>query len=283
MKSLTPFGVSEFIPEEALRHNALNRQISDYFESNGFVPIRTPVVEYFDTLALGLDPALSERAIRFFDASGALMILRPDHTTPIARLVANRLTEAPLPLKLYYLSPVFRNPLQGELSPLELFQAGIEWIGTPDLNADAAVMAHCIHLLNELGFSELGIDVGHPAFADDYSESEKQFLIAKDYVQLGRIPARGGRELVGHIPDLAELDTQLSALEISGLVTYNTGQISAFNYYTGPNFEVYAKGCRQMVARGGRYDRLLSKFGYDCPAVGFALNLNVIQEALANR
>jgi ATP phosphoribosyltransferase regulatory subunit len=281
MKSLTPFGVSEFVPNEAVRHNALTRQISDQFETAGFSPIRTPVVEYFDTLSVGLDPRLASQSIRFFDTAGHMMILRPDHTTPIARMVASRLSHSPTPLQLYYVAPVFRNPIGDDLTPFELFQAGVEWIGAASPATDARLIALCVSVLESLGFKGIGVDIGHPAFSAGIPESERAALIRKDYVRLGYLPERGSNDIAKRVPDLAALDEELSLLGLNNRVRYNTGLIQEFNYYTGAHFEVYADGVRQMIACGGRYDQLVAKFGFDSPAVGFALNLNVIQEALA--
>jgi len=280
MNLFTPFGVSEFLPEEAARHNQLTQQISQFFESEGFLPIRTPVVEYFDALSKGLDPQLVAQSIRFFDSSGHLMILRPDHTTPIARMVASRLSDRPGPFQFYYISPVFRNT-HAEDTPMELFQAGVEWIGTSSPQSDAQVIRHCVELLRTTGFKEIRVDIGHPALAAGLKDADRDALIRNDYVRLGRLPERGPIAVAAHIPELVALDTELQALNLGDVIRYNTGLIREFDYYTGPHFEVYAQGIRQMVACGGRYDRLISKFGHDCPAVGFALNLSLIQEALA--
>lgn len=280
MNLFTQFGTSEFLPAEASRHNRRIQQISDYFESVEFNPIRTPTVELFDALAPGLDPVLAKQSIRFFNGSGQQMILRPDHTTPIARMVASRLTDHTSPIKLYYVSPIFRNPSTFG-TPVELFQAGAEWIGTPGPAADAQLIQHCIQILSLLGFKDLGIDIGHPAFADGLSTEDQHALIQRDYVRLGRVPLRGGIEVAAHIPELVALDRELESLGLNTQVRYNTGLIREFEYYTGPHFEIFGHGLRQMVACGGRYDHLISKFGHDCPAVGFAINLTLIQETLA--
>ena len=62
----------------------------------------------------------------FFDASGSQLVLRPDHTTAISRIVSSRLSDS-LPVKLFYHDSVFRkDPLLGET---EIFQFGFEHIG----------------------------------------------------------------------------------------------------------------------------------------------------------
>lgn len=278
MKHFTPAGVQEWLPDDAVRHTMMTRSVTDVFESGGFSPIRTPVVEYFDALSPGLDPNLISRSIRFFDSSGHLMILRPDHTTPIARLVANRMTDRDY-VKVYYVAPVFRTPSDSE--QMELFQAGVEWIGSTSPATDAELIQLCCTVLNELGFTDLGIDIGHPDFSRSMTADQRRSLIRHDYVSLGFIPDRGGIDVASHIPDLVALDTALRALGLTVAVNYNSGMISEFNYYTGAHFEIYVPGIRQVVASGGRYDHLMAKFGHNSPAVGFAINLNSIQESLA--
>ena len=52
------------------------------------------------------------------------------------------------------------------------------------------------------------------------------------------------------------------------------------SYYTGVLFEVYADQVGFPIASGGRYDRLLRKFGKDTGATGFAIRLDRLLEAL---
>ena len=54
--------------------------------------------------------------------------------------------------------------------------------------------------------------------------------------------------------------------------------MSSFDYYTGIVFEAFAPGVGQPIGSGGRYDKLLSAFGADRPAAGFAFYL---EEAMA--
>jgi len=61
--------------------------------------------------------------------SGRLLALRADVTPQIARIVATRLREAPKPLRLAYLTNVFRydEPHVGRYR--EFYQAGVELVG----------------------------------------------------------------------------------------------------------------------------------------------------------
>jgi ATP phosphoribosyltransferase regulatory subunit len=56
-------------------------------------------------------------------------------------------------------------------------------------------------------------------------------------------------------------------------VLLDLGEVRGFDYYSGLYFETYVSGFGASIARGGRYDHMLGRFGYDCPAVGFAFDV----------
>ena len=84
----------------------------------------TPAIEHFDRLQPALGH-LADHCIMFFDGSGSRLTLRPDHTTPIARIVTSRLNQS-MPVKLFYHDPVFVKILAWGT---EIFQFGVEHIG----------------------------------------------------------------------------------------------------------------------------------------------------------
>jgi len=110
------------------------------------------------------------------------------------------------------------------------------------------------------------------------------------------VSQRGGRDLieacsalVGVLSEraesaLAELEETYDLLDARGLADFLTVDFSimrSFSYYTGIVFEVYAAGVGTPLGGGGRYDRVLAEFGRDLPAAGFALELEVLERALA--
>ena len=58
------------------------------------------------------------------------------------------------------------------------------------------------------------------------------------------------------------------------------GLVNKTDYYTGLIIKGYLKGHGEEVISGGRYDKLISEFGYDIPAVGFAVNVNAISKVI---
>ncbi len=65
-------------------------------------------------------------------------------------------------------------------------------------------------------------------------------------------------------------------------VTFDLSMLSKYNYYTGIIFHAYSYGYGEPIAKGGRYDNLLSHFGRELPAVGFAIVVDQLQRALRN-
>ncbi len=73
------------------------------------------------------------------------------------------------------------------------------------------------------------------------------------------------------------------ALEAEGLgdkVFFDLSMLSKLNYYTGIVFKAYMPGVGDCVATGGRYDRLLSEFGKDAPAIGFVVVIDDLLQAV---
>jgi ATP phosphoribosyltransferase regulatory subunit len=58
------------------------------------------------------------------------------------------------------------------------------------------------------------------------------------------------------------------------------GEVRGFDYYTGMRVRVWAPGSAAPIARGGRYDHMLARYGADLPATGLAIDLDALDEAL---
>tara|TARA_A100001015_G_scaffold38923_1_gene42730 strand:- start:3624 stop:4460 length:837 start_codon:yes stop_codon:yes gene_type:complete len=272
-----PSGIIDFLPEDAKIHKNQFDILNTFFSSYQFEPIKTPTIEYFESLSLGLGDTLKKASVKFFDPGGELLMLRPDHTAPIARLVASQMTTASLPLKLYYMDPVFRKTKESH-NNIETIQAGCEIIGDNSPESDSEIIELCYKSLEALGYKDIGIDVGHVSFVDNLSPEKKEALLTNDYLTYGEIPKRGNGDLAKNIPHLNHVYSLLAKKNLDKHVLINQGLVKDIRYYTGIIFEAYIKSSRHVVASGGRYDQLLNKFGFNQPAVGFALNLSALRE-----
>lgn len=83
------------------------------------------------------------------------------------------------------------------------------------------------------------------------------------------------------IERLEELHELLKANNADSYVTYDLGMLSKYHYYTGVIFRAYTYGSGDAVIKGGRYDSLLTEFGKDTAAIGFAIIVDKILNALS--
>ena len=79
---------------------------------------------------------------------------------------------------------------------------------------------------------------------------------------------------------LFELHELLKVYDITDYVSFDLGSVSDYRYYTGIIFTGYTLGSGAPVLRGGRYDRLLSCFGKEAAAIGFAVIIDRLMDTL---
>lgn len=88
------------------------------------------------------------------------------------------------------------------------------------------------------------------------------------------------KEMKESIEYLKNLSKDLEQLGYGDIVYYDLGMVPTVNYYTGITFRGYVDGVGTTVLSGGRYDKLISKFGEDRPAVGFSINLDSVLDII---
>ncbi len=72
----------------------------------------------------------------------------------------------------------------------------------------------------------------------------------------------------------------LEDYELSKYVSIDLGMVQSLNYYTGIIFRGFTYGAGFPILSGGRYDKLVEKFGKVSPATGFSLGINMVMMAL---
>lgn len=164
MRPVTPRGFRDVLFAEAAEREAVTRAMSAVFESWGYGPVETPLVEEYATLEAAVGRSLEADAFRLFDMDGALLALRPEMTVPIARLTASRLGGEPGPHRFRYVASVFRENSSMRGQARQFTQAGIELVGAPGPAADAEVVALLVATLEAAGLTEFTVSVGSVAF-----------------------------------------------------------------------------------------------------------------------
>jgi len=307
-----PRGFRDILPTEARELHAIERTLRRAFADYGYVSLEPPAVEF----ASGAITVDERRMVRFLDRDGRLLALRPDVTTAVARVVAQRYRTADAPLRLSYFTAVFREEASMRGSEREYDQAGVELVGASGALADSEVVALLGDALARCGLASAEIDVGHagylrgfadelPAAArDDFAAAARDgdlvgaLTLARGVglaVKSARALERGlrhrGADVAaarvdapkGSLAALDELDALTPLFEAAGIgaaVHFDLGFVPALPYYSGVVFQVTAPGLGFPVAAGGRYDGLLGRFGADRPATGFAINVPHLHQAV---
>jgi ATP phosphoribosyltransferase regulatory subunit len=302
----TPSGTRDVLPSEMRELRAITSAMLRVFEEAGYGEVYTPALEHEETLRTG-DALAAKPSYRLFDETGQVLVLRSDMTIPIARVVATRYAEVEPPLRLCYLQRAYRavRPQRGEAR--EQLQAGIELVGLPSPDGTAEAIGLCCRALDEAGLTRYRIALGsaalYPALLDatgvegEARERLLHELVTRDFVGLAReVDALGGDERLLRIPQLRGgvdvLDAagpvadglrelhELLPGPLRDRVVFDLGLLRDLGYYTGAIFEVLDPALGVPLGGGGRYDELLGRFGRPLPAVGWALEVERVHEAL---
>ncbi|MBD5606582.1 MAG: ATP phosphoribosyltransferase regulatory subunit [Candidatus Eremiobacteraeota bacterium] len=318
-----PPGTRDWLPAELRRKHAVESELRAVFERWAYSEVQTPYFERFDALEAGLGDDVASRLFLFADRSGTQIALRPEMTTPVARLVSTRMRDAQLPLRLSYVAPAYRyeNPQEGRMR--EMTQAGLELIGPSSLDADAESLFTAIEALDTLGLSDTLFDVNHAAIVDGVLAGlaldergiadAKSLIAGRNIVDLrARLAGSGAAADVEAIVELAltrgrddvlatakrlcHTDAGLAGIErlraiLARAIELGYGErinvdfalLRDVTYYTGFIFEGFASEVGFALCGGGRYDSLLPRFGFEAGAVGWALLVERILIALERR
>ena len=301
-----PSGTRDVLPDEMRELRAIEAALRDVFDDAGYGEIATPALEFESVLTRGegMMPAY-----RVLDDHGNVLALRTDMTVPIARVASTRYADVEPPLRFCYVANAYRQvrPHRGQMR--EFRQAGIELIGAPAPGGTAEVLEVLARALEATGLRDFRFGLGSasivPRLLDDAGVGDADRdavlyeLVTRDFVglerevrrlgldeRIARVPLlRGGPEVLDGLPGEAGAllgeAIELLSPAVRDRVILDLGLARKLGYYTGAIFEVYAPGIGAPLGGGGRYDELLGRFGRPLPAVGFALTIDSVHEALA--
>jgi len=163
----TPKGTRDYLPDEAERYRYIEDELRENFKLWGYREVRSPTIEFVEALSPGVGPELVDTMFKFQDFDGKILALRAEMTAPVARIVTARMASMPEPIRLFYVSNVFRYSQSYVKRGREFWQAGVELVGCNTSEADGEILSLLISSLRKLGLKEVRVDVGHASLLKD--------------------------------------------------------------------------------------------------------------------
>ncbi len=160
LQARTPRGMRDFLPADMHKREYVLNTVRQVFESFGFEPIYTPVLELQSTLTgkYGEDAEQLIYHARHSEGKEELA-LRYDLTVPLSRFFAEHESSLPLPFRRYHIAPVWRGERPGRGRYREFFQCDADIVGIRTMNADAECVSLVDAALSKLGFEEFTIKI----------------------------------------------------------------------------------------------------------------------------
>lgn len=314
MLTTAPRGTKDILPGAVNGWRYVESVLRDVCREFNYQEIRTPIFEHTELFQRGIGDGtdvVDKEMYTFNDRSGRSITLRPENTAAVVRsFVDNKLYAEPMPLKVFYIGPMFRydRPQAGRMR--QFHQFGVEAMGSPSPVVDAETILLAITVLKRLGLKDLKLKINsvgcpkcrpqHRTLLQDYFRPHLKELCEDCQSRFDRSPLRildckvdhdkpfmAGApkitdslceechdhfEMVKKLLDEAGVDYEVDSTLVRGL-----------DYYTKTAYEVQYSplGAQSAVGGGGRYDGLVEELGGpSTPGVGFAMGLERIILAL---
>ncbi len=287
-------GFRDFLPKGARKRNYVLNILKEVFESYGFEPLETPVLEYEEILAGKYGEEGDKLMYKFVDNGGRKVAMRYDQTVPLARVVAQYANDLPLPFKRYQIQNVYRadNTQKGRYR--EFLQVDVDTVGSLSNLADAEIIKLTIDSYQKLGFKNFKVLINDRKV---FEKLDKKAIIIIDKLEkIGMERVRDELKASDISPDLIdEIKNQkpTESVKACSQILKNIGineEVLEFDptlargldYYTGLIFEVKSENYPTgSLGGGGRYDELIGMFaGRPIPAVGFSFGFDRVIEAM---
>jgi len=303
-------GTTDILPAEQPYWRYVEKAIAGITGLYGYERIETPVFEdtsLFSRSAGAYTDIVQKEMYTFDDRGGNSLTLKPEGTPAVCRAyIQHGMHNLPQPVRLYYVSPIFRydRPQAGRYR--QHYQFGVEAIGEADPALDAEVIDMAWQFYALLGLKNLSLQlnsIGCKECRPKYLTTLKEYyqghagqLCNDCKTRLEENPLRlldckqescqaiaqnAPKAIDGLCPDCAthfsRLQKYLGLLDIPFSINHRL--VRGLDYYTRTVFEIQPEeeGGQSTIGGGGRYDDLIEELGgKPMPATGFATGIERI-------
>ncbi len=307
-------GMRQLYPDAMAVEEGIAAVIRRVAVSYGFEEYDGPVIEPLELfLAKSGSELVMEQSYRFTDRGGREVVLRPEMTPTLARMIAGA-PDTPMPARWMSFPVCFRyeRPQRGRVREFRQFNCDI--LGSDSLAADAEVVAVLDGIMRGLGAPPGSYSIRYSSrrlasevlaslgVAETLHQKALAIIDRKSKLPAGEWRAWASETLGGaadsverfsscsslddgwlaehgaaggELERLREFESLLAAAGV-GSASFDAGIARGLDYYTGIVFELLDAGGenRRAICGGGRYDNLVGIFGgKPVPGVGFGLGM----------
>ena len=281
---------------------------------HGYSHYRVSKFEEYDLYAKNKSFLVSENLLTFTDTNGKLMALKPDVTLSI---IKNVVADVKSSYKLYYDEHVYRTTSGGDgfreitqtglesIGNIDLFaESEVLMLAMKSLESisdnfllDISHMRLLEGLLENMGIdpsdmSDIFALVGSKnvsgirALCRKYEiaseEIEKLCTLTAMYLPIEKAlesvkPYVAGEKMQAAFEELSGICELIREYGIADKLYLDLSIVNDMNYYDGIIFKGFVNGIPDSILSGGRYDRLMERFGKKMGAVGFAVYLDKLE------
>lgn len=315
-KNLQPIrGFRDLYPQDKVVQNYILDKLKNTAALFGYEPYDGPILEPIEIyLGKTAEELIKRQTFQITNQKEQTLIMRPEMTPTLARMIAAKEQQLTFPLRLFNLGPRFRLEAPQKGREREFYQADFDLLGSESVLSDAEILNVAVNIFLQFGAAD----------CDFVLYVNSRTAMQKKLAQLG-VPTESLKDVIGIVDkkervsrdtfvkmltdqgiskdltdkiivfleqpstydeSFGDLLSLLAQYEIDQYVQINPSIVRGLDYYTGLVFEVKEKGeMRRSLLGGGRYDNLITDLGAlrKIPGVGFATSDVVLWEFLKNK
>ncbi|QQG44022.1 MAG: histidine--tRNA ligase [Candidatus Roizmanbacteria bacterium] len=304
-------GFRDLYPADKALQNYVFDKLKAVASLYGFENYDGPILEPIELyLGKSSKELVEEQTFKIKDKKDQTLVMRPEMTPSLARMIAQKANQLVFPLKLFNLGLRFRYEAPQKGREREFYQADFDILGTENILADAEILAAAVNIFLNLGATEndFVIYINSRTFVDRKLtelgiENKKDIMSCIDrkdkisreaFLESLKKASLNEKQIIDLVSFLeSEIKPQddeyfkklFNILKRYGIDQYfkiNKNTVRGLDYYTGLVFE--AKDLSGKINRallgGGRYDNLVSAYNPNIkvPGIGFATSDVILLE-----
>jgi histidyl-tRNA synthetase len=300
-----PYGMHDVLFPESARWERLVAEFSEQARLAGFGLLVTPVMEEASLFRHGIgddSDVVQKEMYELTDRGNRHLALRPEGTAPVVRAFVQH--RPPVPWKVWYLTPAFRQERPQAGRYRQHHQLGVEALGTDDPDMDTEVIALAAGFYESLGLQHVELSLNSMGCAKDrpaYLSALKAYLAERAHTLCDEHRERFKvnplrvldckkpecRAATAHAPRMVDFSDEECKAHFErvqeGLDVLGIGHrleprlVRGLDYYNRTTFEFAATAldsAQNAVGGGGRYDGLAASIGGPpTPGVGFGTGI----------